>query len=98
MCEAHAFAFAVVVVAAFAVVVAVDLAVAVPWRSASPHAKGVSPSHERTSACRNVAGWLRSTPRPCGLRGGPLDAELRGYFWVCGAELLEVGILAEGVL
>jgi hypothetical protein len=30
MCEAHAFAFAVVVAAAFAVVAAVDLAVAVP--------------------------------------------------------------------
>ena len=97
MCEAHAVAFALAVAAASAVAVAVVLAVAVPWRNASLHAKGASPSHERTSACRYMVRRLGATPPTCRHRGGPLDAELRGNLGLCGAELLEFGILAKGV-
>ncbi len=61
------------------------------FRGAARHfMRSASPPHECFSACRYVAGGLGSAPCPCGHRGGPLDAKLRGNLGVCGAELLEV--------
>ena len=72
MCEAHAVAFALVVVAAFAVVVAADLAVAVLWRSPSLHAGSRSP---RMNALQPAATWFAGFgPRraPVGIVAGLL--------------------------
>ena len=76
MCEAHAVAFALVVAAASEVFLAAILLLL--FRDAVRHflRRAPGPSQERTSACRYVVGWLRSTPRACGHRGGPLDSKL----------------------